>query len=90
MLRSEGIGHGSGREGHARYEYDAAGRLKDVIQTSEEKELRTFYGYDEVGNKRFQTDPNANSIEWQYDNLGRVAERALPFGMSENFVYDPK
>ncbi len=60
-----------------------------MIQVSEGQELRTSYGYDEVGNRRFQTDPNANTTEWEYDNLGRAASRTLPLGMSESFVHDP-
>ena len=72
-----------------RFEYDASGRLTDVIQVAEGQEIGTSYEYDEVGNRRFQTDPNANITEWEHDNLGRVTERTLPLGMSESFVHDP-
>ncbi|MCP4351205.1 MAG: RHS repeat protein, partial [Desulfobacterales bacterium] len=30
------------------------------------------YGYDEVGNRISQTDPNLHVTKWVYDDLGRI------------------
>ncbi len=72
-----------------KFRYDASGRLIGTAHVSEGAEIGASYSYDEAGNKRFQTDPNSSTTEWEYDNLGRVTAHILPLGMSENFVYDP-
>ncbi len=45
-------------------------------------------GYDEIGNRVSQTDPNGNEVRWEFDELGRVTREILPLGMSQTFIYD--
>lgn len=48
----------------------------------------TAFSFDEVGNKRTQTDAELHTTEWQYDALGRATTRILPLGQVEITGYN--
>ncbi|MCP4350673.1 MAG: PKD domain-containing protein, partial [Desulfobacterales bacterium] len=55
-----------------KYEYDLGGRLTKVTNDfGGPEQAEMSYGYDEVGNRISQTDPNLHVTKWVYDDLGR-------------------
>jgi len=75
------------------YEYDAAGRLTDVVQLLEQSsnnpiEVRTEYGYNELGNLIWTEDAKDHRTQFEYDLLGRRIGVELPEGQRSSTVYD--
>ena len=48
----------------------------------------TSYVYDEVGNLTSQTDANAHTTAFTYDNRGHRTAITLPLGQTEHLAYD--
>src|SRR3990172_227234 len=70
--------------------YDALNRLETVTVSGSfgpEQAVSTF-GYDDVGNKLFETDVHNHRTGFEYDDLYRVATRTLPPTHTEIFTYD--
>ena len=71
-----------------RYEYDASGRLKAVIQIIDGLEQKTKYHYDEQGNLISQEDARERVTKFEYDGLGRRTATVLPEGQRSTTKYD--
>ena len=71
-------------------EYDSLNRLETVTVSGAfgpEQVVSTF-GYDDVGNKLFETDVHHHRTGFEYDDLYRVETRTLPTNHTESFTYD--
>ncbi len=80
-----------------RYEYDELGRLMAVIENYEDgiydpaftdRDVRTEYTYDRVGNRLTVTDANAHTTTYTYDALNRRTETRNPLGYITRYDYD--
>ncbi|MEQ8848076.1 putative Ig domain-containing protein [Botrimarina sp.] len=71
------------------YEYNELGQLTAVIQSLEDRQLRTEYEYDGLGNLVIQRDALGRETRYEYDGLGRRTKTILPDGtpadLSDNF-----
>ncbi|MGH9463789.1 MAG: hypothetical protein ACRD1X_21510, partial [Vicinamibacteria bacterium] len=70
--------------------YDALNRLETVTVSGPfgPEQLVSTFGYDDVGNKLFETDVHNHRTDFEYDGLYRVQMRALPTNHAETFTYD--
>ncbi|NGX46118.1 MAG: putative deoxyribonuclease RhsC, partial [Chlamydiae bacterium] len=80
----------SANEKEIRRVYDAAGRLKEAIETTPEGDSRrSAYEYDHNSNKTASIDPFGNKTQYAYDAFGQVILIVHPDGSEESFTYDP-
>jgi RHS repeat-associated protein len=64
------------------------GRLTDVVQFLDGREIRTEYGYDELGRQVWQEDALDRRTLYEYDLMGRRTAVVLPMGQRSSTVYD--
>ncbi len=69
--------------------YDGAGRLLETASTAGVLTLQSFdYTYDTAGNRASQTDRNAATTTYSYDNLNRLTEFDPPAAPAIDYAYD--
>jgi RHS repeat-associated protein len=75
------------------YEYDALGRLTDVVQflnqsSTNPQEIRTEYGYDELGRLIWIEDANDHKTAYEYDLNSRQTAVTLSLSQRSTTTYD--
>ena len=70
--------------------YDDLNRLETVTISGSfgPTQVVSTFGYDDVGNKLFETDVHNHRTDFEYDDLYRVKKRTLPTTHEEEFTYD--
>lgn len=78
-----------------RYEYDALARLTAVVEnyvqgmpTNQERNVRTEYACDGVGNRLSILDGNSHSTTFMYDALGRLKTESDALSHTTTYSYD--
>ena len=76
------------------YEYDGVGRLVAVVENytggeqTPDRDVRTGYGYDGLGNRTVVSDANGHATHYAYDALNRLAAETDPLTHTTAYGYD--